>query len=212
MRTVGQILKEEREKKFYTLNEIEKVTKIRKELLEALEIDNYSKLPSSTFVQGFIKSYGKFLELDTEKLLAIYRREFSDRKNPPRILDSFTNPMQNPKFIITPGKVLSAVVIVLVVIFFSYLWYEYRYLVGAPTLTVSKPLDQETVDSQKVTVSGKTSPEAKLTINNQEVPVDGSGNFSQELELPESVNKILISATSKFGKVATVERTVYIKN
>ena len=212
MRTVGQILKEEREKKFYSLDEIEKVTKIRKELLEALEMDNYSKLPSSTFVQGFIKNYGKMLKLDTEKLLAVYRREFSDRKNPPRILESFTNPMQNPRFIMTPAKVISAAVIILVIVFFSYLWIEFRYLVGAPILEVSKPLDQETTDSRKVSVSGKTSPESKVEINNQEVTVDDSGNFSQELELSENVNRILISATSKFGKTTNIERTVYLKN
>src|SRR5687767_6926962 len=98
MRTVGQILKEEREKKFYTLDEVEKVTKIRKELLLALEDDDYSKLPPSTFVQGFIKNYGKFLGLDSEKLLAVFRREFSDRKNPPRIMEAWSNPLENPKF------------------------------------------------------------------------------------------------------------------
>ena len=91
MRTVGQVLKEERERKFYTLEEIEKATKIRKELLEALEEGNYKKLPPPTFIQGFIKNYGKFLNLDTEKLLAIFRREFSDTKHPPRILESFSN-------------------------------------------------------------------------------------------------------------------------
>ena len=212
MRTVGQILKEEREKKFYTLNEIEKVTKIRKELLEALENDSFSKLPPPTFVQGFIKNYGKFLGLDTEKLLAIYRREFSDRKNPPKILESFTNPLDRRKIVLTPAKVLSAVVVGLVLIFFGYLWIEYRYLVGAPFLEVSKPLDQQAFESQKVIVSGKTSPEAKLMINNQEVTIDGDGNFSQELELQESVNKILVSSTSKFGKTTNIERTVYLKN
>ncbi|OGE15139.1 hypothetical protein A3F00_01705 [Candidatus Daviesbacteria bacterium RIFCSPHIGHO2_12_FULL_37_11] len=212
MRTVGQILKEEREKKFYTLDEIEKVTKIRKELLLALENDDYSKLPPSTFVQGFIKSYGKFLGLDKEKLLAIYRREFSDQKNPPKILESFRNPLETSRIILTPAKVLSAIVVTLVIIFFGYLWYEYRYLVGSPFLEVSTPTDQQNVESQIVTVSGKTIPEAKLTINNQEIETDSNGNFSQELKLSESVNKILVSSTSKFGKTTQVERTVYLKD
>ena len=66
MRTVGDVLKQERERKFYTLDDIEKSTKIRKELLEALEKGLYQKLPPPTFVQGFIKNYGKFLGLSTE--------------------------------------------------------------------------------------------------------------------------------------------------
>ena len=104
MRTVGQILREERERKFYTLEEIEKATKIRKELLEALEAGQYSKLPPPTFVQGFIKNYGKFLKLDIDKLLAIFRREFSEGAHPPRILDSFKDPVEKKRFQLTPTK------------------------------------------------------------------------------------------------------------
>lgn len=211
MQTVGQILKEEREKKFYTLDEIEKVTKIRRELLQALEQDDYSKLPPPTFVQGFIRNYGKFLGLNTEKLLAIFRREFSDGKNPPKILESFANPLGKRKIILTPTKLLSAVVIFLVFIFFAYLWIEFRYLVGAPILEVSKPQDQESIEASTVEVKGKTNPEVKIAINNQEVGVDSDGNFYQELKLSESVNKIIITATSKFGKTVRVERTVYLK-
>src|SRR5437868_1199860 len=109
MRTVGQVLKEERERKFYTLDEIEKVTKIRKELLEALEEGQYQKLPPVTFIQGFIKNYGKFLGLNQEKLLAIFRREFSEGKNPPRVLESFANPLEHKRFKITPTRVLVGV-------------------------------------------------------------------------------------------------------
>ena len=106
MRTVGQVLKEEREKKFFSLEEIEKATKIRKELLEFLEAGLYSKLPPPTFVQGFIKNYGKFLKLDQEKLLAIFRREFSEGQHPPRVLDSFSNPVDRKRFKLTPARAL----------------------------------------------------------------------------------------------------------
>src|SRR3989338_6916402 len=142
MRTVGDALKSERERKFYTLEEIEKATKIRKELLEALEKGQYAKLPPTTFVQGFIKNYGKFLGLNTDKLLAIYRREFSESKNPPRILESFKNPFDKKRLRLTPARVLASVVLFLVITFFVYLWFQYRFLVGAPFLEVTQPPDQ----------------------------------------------------------------------
>ena len=212
MRTVGQVLKEERERKFYTIDEVEKATKIRKELLEALEDGQYLKLPSSTFVQGFIKNYGKFLGLNTEKLLAVYRREFSEGKNPPRVLESFSNPLDKRKFKITPAKALGIVVLSLVVIFFAYLWFEYRFLVGAPFLEVSKPTNQSSVDSSTVQVIGKTDLEDKVTINDQEIQVDTNGNFSQEIKLSDNSNTLVITATSKSGKVTKVERTVFLKH
>lgn len=210
MRTVGQILKEERERQFYTLAEIEKVTRIRKELLEALERDDYKKLPPPTFVQGFIKNYGRFLKLDSEKLLAIFRREFSDRKNPPRILESFANPLDKG-ISITPKKLISGVVAGLILIFFIYLWFEYRFLVGPPSLEVTVPQDQTSFEGSTIEILGKTDPEAKVTLNNQEVTVDSQGNFKQDLRLSEGVTKITVVSTSKFGKSSTIERTVYLK-
>lgn len=211
MRTVGQILKEEREKKFYTLLEIEKATKIRKELLEALEADQYSKLPPPTFVQGFIKSYGKFLNLNTEKLLAVFRREFSEARHPPKILESFSNPIDRKRFILTPSRVLGMVVLGLIVIFFGYLWFEYRFLVGAPFLEVSQPPNQFNTTSGEIKVLGRTDPEAKVTINDQEIQVDQDGKFSQQIKLSDNVNNITVLAILNSGKQTKVQRTVFLK-
>src|SRR3989344_4235591 len=146
MRTVGQILRDKREEKLYSLEDIEKNTKIRKELLERLEKDDYEALPPVTFIQGFIKNYAKFLGLDAEKLLAIFRRDFESKKHPPQILESFANPLKSKKFFLTPSKVLGVVVVLIVMGFFAYLWVEYRGFVGAPNLAVNKPQDQQTVE------------------------------------------------------------------
>lgn len=212
MRTVGQILKEERERKFYTLDEIEKATKIRKELLEALEAGQYSKLPPPTFVQGFIKNYGKFLKLDQEKLLAIFRREFSERVHPPRILETFSNPVDKKRFKLTPARALGGVILTLTIIFFVYLWFEYRFLVGGPFLEVSEPINQFNTTSSSIQVTGRTDPEVSLSINNQEIGVDLDGKFSQEIKLSDDINTIVITATSKTGKATKVERTVFLKH
>src|SRR5260221_10256078 len=98
MRTVGKILREARVEKLLSLDEVEKHTKIRKELLEALEADNFDKLPPSTFVQGFIKNYGKYLGLDAGKLLAVFRRDYEAGKHPDMVLESLSNPLKERKF------------------------------------------------------------------------------------------------------------------
>ncbi len=210
MRTVGSIFRETREAKFYTLEEVEKSTKIRKELLIALEADDYSKLPPPTFVQGFIKNYAKFLGLNNEKMLAVFRREFSDKRHKPYVMDTFANPMDKTKLKITPGRVLGVVVAVLILSFFTYLWLQYRMFVGPPKLTLNSPQDQIATDIPTIIVEGKTDPEVKIAVNSQEIPVAEGGEFKKEITLSSPVNKINVTASSKFGQKTEVERTVYL--
>lgn len=211
MHTVGQTLKEARETKYYSLDEVEKATKIRKELLEALEADDYAKLPPATFVQGFIKNYSKFLGLDSQKLLALFRREFSEKRHKPYVMDAFAHPLDKKRFKITPSFVVGLVISLIIISFFGYLWLQYSQFVGVPTLQVSSPADQLATDNPLVVVEGKTDPEVKVSVNSQEVAVSTEGVFKQEIALSSPVNKITVVATSKMGQKTEEERTVYLK-
>jgi len=175
----------------------------------ALEADDYSKLPPSTFVQGFIKNYAKFLKLDSEKVLAVFCLEFSDKKHKPYVMDAFVSTVEKPR--LTPAKVLWAVVLLIVLSFFGYLWIQYRQFVGAPALSLTAPSDQMTIDIPELKVEGKTDPEVKVSVNSQNIPVSPDGSFSESITLSSQVNKITITASSKFGQKTTIERTVYLK-
>ena len=212
MRTVGQVLKEARESKLYTLDEVEKHTKIRKELLKALENDDYQKLPPLTFIQGFVKNYGKFLGLDSQKLLAVLRRDFEASKHPPQIMESFSKPLTKKRILLTPSRLIGTVIAVIVITFFAYLWFEYRQFVGAPPLEVLSPAQGQTVEVTSVIVEGSTDPDSKVTVNDQEIGLGTDGKFKEEVKLSSSVNTISIVSTSKFGQSSKVERTVYIKS
>ena len=76
VQSVGKILKETRDKKKLSIEEVVQVIKIKEEYLVALENDEYEKLPSQPFTQGFIKNYARFLRIEPEILLAFFRRDF----------------------------------------------------------------------------------------------------------------------------------------
>ena len=209
MRTVGQILKEDREAKFYTLEEVENATKIRKELLQALEAGDYAKLPPATFIQGFIKNYSRFLNLDSKKLLAIFRGEFYESQAD-HVMEAFSNPNTN-KFKVTPSRAIGLVISLLIISFFVYLWFQYRQFSGTPRLDVISPQDQAVVENPSVIVQGKADPEIKVLVNNQAIPVSDKGEFKEDIKLTAPVNKITVIAVGKFGQKSKVERTVYVK-
>jgi cytoskeleton protein RodZ len=73
MATFGENLRREREMRGVTLHEISAATKISSRFLEALEDEEFSKLPGGIFTRGFIRAYAKYLGLDEEHVLAEYQ-------------------------------------------------------------------------------------------------------------------------------------------
>ena len=67
---LGEFLRRERELRRITLDDVAENTKISRRYLEAIEEDQYDRLPGEAFVRGFIRSYVKYIGLDpTETML-----------------------------------------------------------------------------------------------------------------------------------------------
>lgn len=69
----GKLLQAAREEKGWSLVQAEDVTKIRVRYLEAMENENYSILPGSTYAKGFLRTYSKILGLKPEDILELYK-------------------------------------------------------------------------------------------------------------------------------------------
>lgn len=68
----GRVLQAERLRRQLALDAIARQLRLSVSQVEALEADNYEKLPGTTFVRGFIRNYARVLDLDPEPLLARY--------------------------------------------------------------------------------------------------------------------------------------------
>jgi transcriptional regulator with XRE-family HTH domain len=68
----GERLKRERELREVTLQEITSATRIGPRFLEALENEEWEKLPGGVFNRGFVRSIARYLGLDEEALLGEY--------------------------------------------------------------------------------------------------------------------------------------------
>jgi cytoskeletal protein RodZ len=68
----GERLKRERELREVTLEEITSATRIGPRFLEALENEEWEKLPGGVFNRGFVRSVARYLGLDEEVLLGEY--------------------------------------------------------------------------------------------------------------------------------------------
>lgn len=69
---IGEALRNARNEKGYSLKYLEEATKIRAKYLEALENENFDILPGPVYAKAFLRTYAKYLELDTEEIMAEY--------------------------------------------------------------------------------------------------------------------------------------------
>ena len=85
---LGSLLRTSREERQIDLDAVVEATKVRRHYLEALENEEWEKLPSQVFVKGFLRSYAKFLGLDTEMVLDYYQKAAPRERYQPHALQS----------------------------------------------------------------------------------------------------------------------------
>ncbi len=208
MKTVGGILREARVSRHYSLEQVEAATKIRCKFLEAIESDDYSKLPSLAYAKGFVKNYSAYLGLDSDTVLAFFRRQTSEIPRATLLPKGMTEPLNKPWFYLTPGRFLGLVIALLATVFLFYFGVQYRRLNQSPRLTIESPKDQTMTTDKRVDVLGQTDPDATVTVNGFSVVVRSDGKFFSQVVLETGVNTLTVVATSRFGKATTVTRKV----
>ena len=83
---LGRLLRETREEKRITLDQIEKHTRIRQKYILALEEGRYEELPTPGHIHGFLRNYALRLGLDMEEVEALYAKDrAAHRRFEPRI-------------------------------------------------------------------------------------------------------------------------------
>lgn len=83
MKKTGEILKQAREERGLSLNEVGLALKISNRVLTALEEGDLSRLPAKTFLRGFVQSYANYLKLNSDEVLAVFREEMGTTQPQP---------------------------------------------------------------------------------------------------------------------------------
>ncbi|MDC3414072.1 helix-turn-helix domain-containing protein [Aquibacillus sp. 3ASR75-11] len=128
---IGARLKEAREAKNITLEELQQITKIQKRYLQAIEKGNFDVMPGRFYVRAFIKEYAAAVGIDSEALMEEYESEL------PKVTDDssiqYTRAQRNRKESASSSKspaifsFLPSVAVVLLIVGAIFLvWYFYQ--------------------------------------------------------------------------------------
>lgn len=201
---LGKTLLEKREAKGIPISRAARDLLIAKEQLEALEAGDWESLPEPPYVRGFIKNYGQYLGLDTDHLLALYRRQYDASKHPSAVIRR-----QKPKrFLITPTRMVTLASLIVIGLFILYLVAQYLSIISSPKLDVFTPPADTATAAPVIRIDGKTEPGATVAVNGDFAAVDSQGNFQYQYTLKDGQNIIEIIAAKRLSPKSKVTRIV----
>jgi cytoskeleton protein RodZ len=153
----GEHLKRERDMREVTLAELTSGTRIGPRFLEAIENEEWDKLPGGSFTRGFVRSIAQYLGLDEEDLLSEYDLARGVQKTDAPA--PYQNQLPSPSRWI-PALALLALILIAYGFFRggSFAWQHYR--ATHPTAIATPP--QPSSDSAAVT---KAPDKLELTVS-----------------------------------------------
>lgn len=210
MQTLGSILKQKRLELRKNLDQIHNQTKISLINLQALENNDFKKLPPDTFVKGFIRNYALAVGLNPEKLIAIFRRDKS-KKEKINIVPQEIDPKKvNRRFWWTPKMSLFLAIGLGISLFLGYLGLQIKKYFSPPQLTIFDLAEESQTQKNQIEIKGQTEKDSTVYINNQLVNLNDEGNFFYQLKLAPGENKIEIKAVDQRHKENIIIRKITV--
>jgi cytoskeletal protein RodZ len=114
--SIGDFLRSEREKQGLDLNDIFQITKIRPNILEFIEADQFDRASTSDiFLISFLKSYAQALKLDPEPVIKKYQT-FSAKKNIQPTKGSFVKRGISPQLLAVGVVIILAICLIIMIV------------------------------------------------------------------------------------------------
>ncbi|MCA1030142.1 DUF4115 domain-containing protein [Bacillus timonensis] len=205
MTELGNKLKETRESKQISLDDLQQITKIQKRYLIGIEEGNYQIMPGKFYVRAFVKQYAEAVGLDPDEIFHEYKHELPNTINEdiPNQLSRVTSRKQ----ISAKGsKLLEMIPMILIIIVILgtliALWFFFQ------GKNVGTELNDENSKEQTEVEESENSPINDPNETSEENSVSNSSENEQTEENDteeESVPQQQFTITEKSGIAATVE-------
>jgi cytoskeletal protein RodZ len=166
--TFGERLKRERELREVTIKEIASATRIAAKFLQALENEEWEKLPGGVFGRGFVRSVARYLGLSEENLLSDYDQARGEASTPAtqKLEERIPSP---PKWIPAIAVVLLVAVFVGLAFGGRYAWRWYAAHRAAKKASAVVSIPSSNVATQNLFANSSSAP---ATGNETSLPLD----------------------------------------
>ena len=97
MSSVGEILKNTREAKGITIEQVAEATSIRVLYLEAIENEQFNLVPGEVYLKGFIRNYANYIGLNGPAMVEKYKEQVEANKKREHPVQVDTNDIKHNK-------------------------------------------------------------------------------------------------------------------
>jgi len=205
MLSVGGILQKQRINKGLTLLQVEKYTKIREQFLKAVEENDWNFFTSKIYIKGIIKNYSRFLDLDEDKMLAFFRREYEKNE-----VVKFKRKVSSSFLISDTKKYITLFLIGIFVFFIIYFALQLKVFMSPPKVVLLSPTAQTFKRVDKIKIIGKTDKESSILLFGERIYQNKEGIFELDFPLTTNKNELILEVTGANGK-KTIFKKEFIK-
>ncbi len=207
--TFGERLKSLRGEAGLSVQGLADITKIRQKYLQALENEEFDKLPKPVYARAFIKKYAQACNADEEELLLHFKREnrfFNDKENKDK-----TASVSDKRFVVTEKHIITILVIILLGAAFGYFYINQQELSKKAHIEITKPSEFNTVSKKdEVLIQGKAENVKTIMIKGEKL-IPKNNIFEYTYTLDKGLNTITIRAKTVQGKeIKTVRKVLLI--
>lgn len=203
----GHDLRELRELRGISPEELARITKIHPSVIQAFEEERLQDLADPAYAERHVRALVTVLEGRPAYFIKKYRELVESRGMGQR----HTSPNERPRkrdFFVVPHAVAFIGFLGIVAIMGAYLLWQGSILQDSPSLTVTSPIESAILDVPYVEVRGVTDPSALVTVNGRSAVVDRDGNFSVSFDVPRGSTTLTIEARRRFGAPVTEIRRI----
>ncbi len=197
--TVGDLLYRARKEKKLTVEQVEKLTRIRSKYLEAVEQNKWTIFPSKVYISGIIRSYASFLGMDPNKAIAYFRRDYEKHDDV-----KFRKRLPSLNFLPETKKIVIGAIILIAVFFTAYFGYQLTLYFAPPDIKIVSPEKNIFRNVEKIRIVGETEKDAAVTILGDNYFPNDDGRFVYELPMKKGKNPITINVTGANGRTSRI--------
>jgi cytoskeletal protein RodZ len=217
MATLGQQLKQSREEKGISLQEIAESTHISIRFLQAIENDAYDVLPGGVFNRAFVRKFARRVGFDEEQAVNLYQEQWQEQGGEPE--RGYQLGIDEPDFRQSSGNGLVLSFVALIVIgSLAYAAYQYFTPTGSggsavaglntmasPSVTPTPSATPEATASPSSSPPGSPTPGATASPTPSPTPEAPAGAMRVQLTAPDEEVWLKIKPDGKEAKQMTLQ-------